>query len=72
MAHTARPYKCPTAETSASPDEMLDVTIRTVKAFLIDGHTRYEEAFRKNDVKAQMYWDGYIRACYHLMEAHGQ
>ena len=53
-------------------EQPLDVEIRTVKAFLIDGYNQYEQAFKDSDLKMQMYWDGYIRACHQLMEAHGQ
>lgn len=53
-------------------DQQLDVTIKTVKGLLLDGHAGYDKAFKKGDRKLELWWDGYIRACLHVLEAHGQ
>lgn len=52
-------------------DRPLDVTLDSVRNLLIDGYSRYEEAFKKGDPD-QRYWDGYIRALHHVIEMEGQ
>ena len=50
----------------------VNLTIGTIKRFLLHGHDNYMIAHRRGDQKEQMYWDGYVRALYHVMEAREQ
>lgn len=51
------------------PERQLDVTVDCVKRLILFGDERYTDAFRRGDVRDQMYWDGYIRALHHVLEA---
>ena len=65
-----RPSVSTTKGTSLSEKErQLDVTVEAVKRLLIWAHENYNAAFKERAVKEQMYWDGYIRALHHVMEA---
>jgi hypothetical protein len=63
-----------TSETSKSNDEerQLDITLGTVKRFLLMGYEHYNEAMRDGHHTVAGYWDGYIRCCQHILEAEGQ
>ena len=50
-------------------ERQLDVTVEAVKRLLIWGSENYDAAFKEQSVREQMYWDGYIRALHHVMEA---
>ena len=58
------------SETSRfSEDRQLDVTIGVIKRLKMFGIEHYNQA-RKDEAKAAVsYWDGYIRALTHVIEA---
>jgi hypothetical protein len=63
-----------TPETSVSfnPERELEVTVGTVKRLLEMAYKHYNEAARIDSKSIIDYWDGYIRACKHILEADGQ
>lgn len=50
-------------------ERQLDVTVEAVKRLLIWAYENYDAAHKEQTVREQMYWDGYIRALHHVMEA---
>ena len=64
------------ASTEAIKDQLekdpVNLTVGTLKRFLLHGHDNYLISHRQGDQKEAMYWDGYIRALYHVMEAREQ
>lgn len=50
-------------------EHQLDVTVEAVKRLLIWAYENYEAAHKASSIREQMYWDGYIRALHHVMEA---
>ena len=50
----------------------LFVSQETIRAMIIDGQQLYEDAFEKGDRDLQMWFDGYIRALYRVLEYHDQ
>lgn len=59
-----------TKETSPwEKERQLDVSVEAVKRLLIWAYENYDAAFKEEKVREQMYWDGYIRALHHVMEA---
>jgi hypothetical protein len=50
----------------------LFVSQETIKAMIIDGDRQYQDAFEKGDRDLQMWFDGYIRALYRVLEYHDQ
>lgn len=62
----------PETSDSFSPDRPLDVSVGTVRRLLDMAYRHYLEAARINSEPILDYWDGYIRACKHILEAEGQ
>ena len=61
-----------TSETSdqRSDDErQLDVNFGTIKRLLIYGYDHYQKAVDAGHHIVSTYWDGYIRALQHVLEA---
>lgn len=54
------------------PERQVDITVGTIRNFILYGEERYTDAHRRDDKRDQMYWDGYVRACQHILEADGQ
>ncbi len=63
-----------TPETFASfnPERELEVTVGTIKRLLEMAYRQNNEAARTDAKSVLCYWDGYIRACKHVLEADGQ
>lgn len=63
-----------TQETSVSfnPERELEVTIGTVKRLLEMAYGHYNQAVKDDAKYVITYWDGYICACRHVLEADGQ
>lgn len=63
-----------TSETSRSGrnSALLEVERTAVQGLLIDAESRYQRAFQEGDQPLQMWWDGYLRALYHVLEMEGQ
>jgi hypothetical protein len=55
-----------------SEDRQLDVTIGTVKRLKIFALRQYNQAVKEGAHSVTSYWDGYIRALGHLIEAEGE
>ena len=59
-----------TPETSDfSDDRQLDVTIGTIKQLKIFAYRQYNQAIKDGAHVVSSYWDGYLRACNHIIEA---
>jgi hypothetical protein len=68
-----KPPMSTTPETSDfSEDRQLDVTIGTVKRLKIFALRQYNQAVKEGAHSVTSYWDGYIRALGHLIEAEGE
>jgi hypothetical protein len=52
-----------------SDDRQLDVTLSTLKRLKIYAYDQYGQAIKDGAMSAASYWDGYIRACTHIIEA---
>lgn len=52
-------------------EKLLDVSIESVKALLIDAYNSYEKSLQRRHGDSR-YWDGYIIACKHILEMHDQ
>jgi hypothetical protein len=62
-----------TPETSGfSEDRQLDVTVGTLKRLKIFALRQYNQAVKDGAHSVSSYWDGYIRACSHIIEAEGE
>ena len=62
-----------TPETSDFSDErQLDVTVAVLKRLKIYGYKHYNQAIRDGAMTVAAYWDGYIRACTHVIEAENE
>ena len=57
---------------SAMQSDKLDVTRKAVKGLLLDAEHRYNAAFDMDDRALSLWWDGYMRAIYHVLEMEGQ
>ena len=55
-----------------SDDRQLDVTIGTLKRLKIYAYKHYNEAVKTGAMSIASYWDGYIRACTHVIEAENE
>jgi hypothetical protein len=60
------------ATSDFSEDRQLDVTIGTVKRLKIFAFRQYNQAVKEGAHSVTSYWDGYIRALGHLIEAEGE
>ena len=49
-----------------------DVTRKAVKGLLLDAEHRYNAAFDMDDRALSLWWDGYMRAIYHVLEMEGE
>ena len=62
-----------TPETSDFSDErQLDVTVAVLKRLKIYGYKHYNQAIRDGAMTVAAYWDGYIRARTHVIEAENE
>jgi hypothetical protein len=62
-----------TPETSDfSEDRQLDVTVGTLKRLKIFAFRQYNQAVKDGAHSVSSYWDGYIRACSHIIEAENE
>jgi hypothetical protein len=52
--------------------DKLDVTREAVKGLLLDAEHRYNAAFDADDRPLAMWYDGYMRAIYHILEMEDQ
>ncbi len=52
--------------------DQLDVTKSAVRGLLIEAEQQYNRAFDMDDRTLSLYWDGYMRAIYHVLEMEGQ
>ena len=57
---------------SAMQSDKLDVTKSAVRGLLIEAEQQYNRAFDMDDRTLSLYWDGYMRAIYHVLEMEGQ
>nr|BAR25405.1 hypothetical protein [uncultured Mediterranean phage uvMED] len=57
---------------SAMQSDQLDVTKSAVRGLLIEAEQQYNRAFDMDDHTLSLYWDGYMRAIYHVLEMEGQ
>ena len=53
-------------------DRQLDVTVAVLKRLKIYGYKHYNQAIRDGAMTVAAYWDGYIRACSHVLEAENE
>lgn len=62
-----------TPETSDfSEDRQLDVSVGTLKRLKIFAFRQYNQAIKDGAHSVSSYWDGYIRACSHIIEAENE
>lgn len=62
-----------TPETSDfSDDRQLDVTIGVIKRLKIFAYRQYNQAVKDGAIVVGSYWDGYIRALSHVIEAENE
>jgi hypothetical protein len=52
-----------------SEDRRIDVTLGVIKRLKMFGMKRYNEAAKDGYHQATSYWDGYMRALSHVLEA---
>jgi len=52
--------------------DQLNVTKSVVRRLLVDAERKYTNAFKDDDKPLQMWYDGYMRAIYHVLEKEGQ
>ena len=69
-AQKLKPPVSLTSETSknAMTKRLLDVEREAVIGLRIDAEHRYNNAFANDDKPLQMWYDGYLRAIYHILE----
>ena len=60
-----------TSNTPMQPDQ-LDVSRKAVRGLLLDAEHRYNAAFDMDDRALSLWWDGYMRAIYHILEMDGE
>lgn len=63
-----------TSETSESKtpdpnDRPLDLSLMVIKRLLENAYGYYNDAMMSDAKHVASYWDGYIRACQHILEA---
>tara|TARA_R100000781_G_scaffold105085_1_gene68888 strand:- start:2083 stop:2253 length:171 start_codon:yes stop_codon:yes gene_type:complete len=46
----------------------LTISRETIKAMILDADSSYKEAFKKGDRDLQMWFDGYVRALYRILD----
>jgi hypothetical protein len=52
--------------------DKLDVNRKAVKGLLLDAEHRYNAAFDADDRLLSHWYDGYMRAIYHILEMEGE
>lgn len=57
---------------TSTKEELLDVSVDTCKRLLDMARKSYNECVKNKHEHATSYWDGYIRAIQHVLEAHGE
>jgi len=57
---------------SAMQSDKLDVAKSAVRGLLLDAEHRYNAAFEVDDRPLAMWYDGYMRAIYHILEMEGE
>ncbi len=57
---------------SAMQSDKLDVDRKAVKGLLLDAEHRYNAAFDADDRLLSHWYDGYMRAIYHILEMEDQ
>ena len=60
------------AMSECNEDRQLDVTVAVLKRLKIYGYKHYNQAIRDGAMTVAAYWDGYIRACTHVIEAENE
>ena len=60
------------ATSNPSEEIQLDVTVGACKRLLEQAYTRYNDAVVGGAASVASYWDGYIRACTHVIEAENE
>jgi len=50
-------------------DRPLDLSLGVIKRLLEDAYGHYNKAIMSDAKHVASYWDGYIRACQHILEA---
>lgn len=50
-------------------DRPLDLSLMVIKRLLEDAYGHYNQAIMSDAKHVASYWDGYIRACQHILEA---
>lgn len=73
-AQKPKPSVSMTSETSENQmtKRLLDVERDAVIGLRIDAEHRYNNAFANDDKPLQMWYDGYLRAIYHILEMEEQ
>lgn len=62
----------PATSVSSNPERDLEVTVGTIKRLLEMAYSHYNQAVKDDAKYVITYWDGYICACRHILEADGQ
>jgi hypothetical protein len=50
-------------------DRQLDLSLGVIKRLLEFAYAHYNDAYKHDAKHLVTYWDGYIRACQHILEA---
>ena len=53
-------------------ERQLDVSVGTLKRLKIYAYKHYNQAIKDGAFSLASYWDGYIRACTHVIEAENE
>ena len=60
------------ATSEFNEERQLDVSIGTLKRLKMYAYKHYNQAIRDGAMTVAAYWDGYIRACTHVIEAENE
>jgi hypothetical protein len=60
------------ATSDFSDERQLDVSVGTLKRLKIYAYKHYNQAVKDGAFSLASYWDGYIRACTHVIEAENE
>ena len=60
------------ATSDFSDERQLDVSVGTLKRLKIYAYKHYNQAVKDGAFPLASYWDGYIRACTHVIEAENE
>ena len=61
-----------TPGTSSVSERPIDVSANVINRLKAFGVEHYNEALKERAMAAVSYWDGYIRACQHILEAENE